>query len=169
MSGKGQRFPGIGPPPIFWSLKVSLGTVLAPLGVSFSLLVCYNERILRIKIQSKLTCLPSWTHLIPISLCCVLGLCHPFKSCALPPPLLFQYEYPGKRQPSTSEGGAGTDRLQRNQFCHQTSSLWDGKKINVCCLSHPVYGAFSWQLAKEYRDHIPELGKGCLDANLKHF
>ena len=51
----------------------------------------------------------------------------------------------------------------------QTSSLWDGKKINVCCLSHPVYGTFSWQLAKEYREHIPQLGKGCLDANLKHF
>ena len=29
-----------------------------------------------------------WSHLILISLCCVLGLCHSFKSCALPLSLL---------------------------------------------------------------------------------
>ena len=33
--------------------------------------------------------LPSWTHLILISLCYALGLCHTFKNCALPASLLF--------------------------------------------------------------------------------
>ena len=32
--------------------------------------------------------LSSWTHFILISLCFALGLCHAFKSCALPPSLL---------------------------------------------------------------------------------
>ena len=41
--GRGWRFPGIGPLPTFWSLKVYLGSVMAPLTVSFSLLMCYNE------------------------------------------------------------------------------------------------------------------------------
>ena len=41
--GKGQRFPGTGSPPTFWSLMVSLGAVVVPLGMSFSLLMCYNE------------------------------------------------------------------------------------------------------------------------------
>ena len=31
---------------------------------------------------------PSWTFLVPISLCHVLGLCHSFKGCALPPSCL---------------------------------------------------------------------------------
>ena len=38
----------------------------------------------------KLTCLPSCTHLIIIGLCCILGLHHSLKSCALPPSFLFQ-------------------------------------------------------------------------------
>ena len=38
--GKGRRFPGTGPPPTFWSLMVSLGTVLVPVGMSFCLLMC---------------------------------------------------------------------------------------------------------------------------------
>ena len=48
--GKGRGFPGVGPLPAFWSLIVDLGTVMVPLGVSFSLLLCYNEHILRIKV-----------------------------------------------------------------------------------------------------------------------
>ena len=39
-----------GPPLTFWSLMVSLGTVTVPLGVSFSLLMCYSEQILKIKV-----------------------------------------------------------------------------------------------------------------------
>ena len=46
---EGQGFPGIGPRPIFW-IMVGLGTVMAPVGVSFSLLMCYNEHILRLKV-----------------------------------------------------------------------------------------------------------------------
>ena len=42
--GKGRRFPGIGAVPTFWSLMVGLGIVM------FSLLVCYSECILRLKI-----------------------------------------------------------------------------------------------------------------------
>ena len=40
--------------------------------------------------------LSSWTHLILIGLCYALVLCHYFKSCALPPFLLFHVEaHPG--------------------------------------------------------------------------
>ena len=46
----GWRFPGIGPLPTFWSLIVGFGTVMALLGVSFTLLMYYNEHILRIKV-----------------------------------------------------------------------------------------------------------------------
>ena len=31
--GKGQRFPGIGPPLTFWPFMVSLGRVMSPVGV----------------------------------------------------------------------------------------------------------------------------------------
>ena len=44
------RFLEIEPPPIFWSLLMGLGTVLAPLAMSFSLLMCYSERTLRTKV-----------------------------------------------------------------------------------------------------------------------
>ena len=47
--GKQWIFLGIGLLPTFWSLMVSLGTVMVSLGVSFSLLMSYNEHILRIK------------------------------------------------------------------------------------------------------------------------
>ena len=33
------------------TFRVSLGTVMVSVGVSFSLLMCYNERILRLKVQ----------------------------------------------------------------------------------------------------------------------
>jgi len=46
---------------------------MAPLGVPFHLLI----------LDQGLACLPSWSHLILISSCCVLGLGHSFKSCAL--------------------------------------------------------------------------------------
>ena len=49
--GKGWGFPEIGPPPTFFTFMVSLATVMAPGGVSLSLLMCYNECILRLKVQ----------------------------------------------------------------------------------------------------------------------
>ena len=64
----------------FSGLWTCLEAVMSPLGVSFSLLV---------EDQVKLTCLPSWIHLILNSLCCVLELCHSFKSWTLPSSLLF--------------------------------------------------------------------------------
>ena len=55
---------------------------MPPLGVSFHLLIW----------DQGLVCLPSWSHLILSSLCLVLGLCHSFKSCALPFSLLLHKE-----------------------------------------------------------------------------
>ena len=34
----------------FLMLMVGLGTVMAPMGVSFSLLMCYSEHILKLKV-----------------------------------------------------------------------------------------------------------------------
>ena len=76
----------------FLTLMVSLGTVMAPVGVSFSLLMCYMRLYTEAQGLVEVD-LPSWIHLVLISLCHVLGLCHSFKSCALPPSLLFQYQY----------------------------------------------------------------------------
>ena len=52
---------------------------MALLGVSFQLLI-----------EDQDLDLPSWSHLILISLCCVLGLYHFPKSCALSLSLLLQ-------------------------------------------------------------------------------
>ena len=43
--------------------------------VSLSLLMCFSEHILRLKVQWKSTPPPSWTSLVLIGLCHVLGLC----------------------------------------------------------------------------------------------
>ena len=64
--GKGWGFPGFGPPPTPWSFKSTLE-------LSWHLRVWHFSCWLRIKVWS---CLPSWSHLILIGLCCVLGLCH---------------------------------------------------------------------------------------------
>ena len=45
--------------------------------------VCYIEHILRLKVKWKLS-LPSWTQLVLISFCPVLGLCQSLQGCALP-------------------------------------------------------------------------------------
>ena len=58
----------------------SAGTVLAPLDMSFSLQI-ENRGLAEFDSLS-------WTHLILISLCYTLGLCHSFKTCVLPPSLL---------------------------------------------------------------------------------
>ena len=41
--GKEWKFPGIGLPLTFWSLMVSLGTVMVLAAVSFSLLMSYKK------------------------------------------------------------------------------------------------------------------------------
>ena len=74
--------PTIGEPPTpLLSLLTVLGTVLAPLGVSFSLQI-EDQGLVEFDISS-------WTHLILIGLCYALGQCHSFKSCVLLPSLLF--------------------------------------------------------------------------------
>ena len=45
ISGRGGDFQELGHCPLFD--PYGLGTAMAPVGVSFSLLMCYNERILR--------------------------------------------------------------------------------------------------------------------------
>lgn len=71
--GKGQTFPGIGPLLTFWSLVAGFEPVMAPEGVSLSLLMCYSERIRRFKVQWRSPCLPSWTQFVLTSLCPVLN------------------------------------------------------------------------------------------------
>ena len=73
----------------FLTFMVVLGTVVVPVGILLSLLMCYSESILRLKTQWKSTCAPSWAYLVLISLCCVFWLCHSFKGCALPLPSCF--------------------------------------------------------------------------------
>ena len=88
--GKGWGFPEIGPPPTFWPLWLALELSWC-LGVCHLACWCVTVSVswgLRSS-GSQLVRLPSWTYLVLISLCHVLGLCHPFKGCALPPSLLF--------------------------------------------------------------------------------
>ena len=59
--GKGWGFPGIGPPPNFLPSLVGLGTVMVPVGVSFRVLMCYSEPVMKLRVYWKLTHLPSWT------------------------------------------------------------------------------------------------------------
>ena len=88
--GKGWGFPGIGPTPTFRSLIVSLITVMVLVGVSFSMLMYYNEHIMKPKVHWESNLPPSWTWLVLNSFCHVLWLYHSFKGCTLPPSLLFQ-------------------------------------------------------------------------------
>ena len=74
----------------FLNFMVGLGIARTPVDISLSLMMCYNESTLRLKVWWKLTCPPSWAYLVLIGSCCVLGLCHACKVCALPPFLQFQ-------------------------------------------------------------------------------
>ena len=64
---------------------------MALMGVSLSLLMCYNEHTEAHGLVE--VDLSTWTYLVLIILCRVLGLCHSFKVCALPPSLLFQIQW----------------------------------------------------------------------------
>ena len=48
--GKGRGSQGTGPPPSFWPFIVSLRTVMSSVSVSFSMLMYYNECIMRFKL-----------------------------------------------------------------------------------------------------------------------
>ena len=82
--GEGVGISRIWPTTHFLIFIVGLGTVMVPMSPSFSLLVCYNECMLRLKVYRKQTHPPFWTQLILTSLYHVIGLCHSFKVCALP-------------------------------------------------------------------------------------
>ena len=79
--GKRWGFPGIELLPAFQPFMVSFVMVMALVCMSFSLLMCYNELILKFKVQQKLSCLPSWTYLVLISLHHIPGLCSSSKGC----------------------------------------------------------------------------------------
>ena len=70
-----------------WGCRVGhdWATDWTELELSGHLWVCHFTCWLSIKVQS---CLPSWSHLILMGLCCVLGLSHSFTSCTLPLALL---------------------------------------------------------------------------------
>jgi hypothetical protein len=53
--GKGQGFPGTGPPPTFWPFMVDLRTVK---------LMYYTKQIKRLKVYWKLSFLPFWNQLV---------------------------------------------------------------------------------------------------------
>ena len=48
--GKGREFPRGRPPSTFWPFMVGLRTVMAPMGVSFNMLMCYSGCIKRLKV-----------------------------------------------------------------------------------------------------------------------
>ena len=62
--GKGWGFPGIGTTTHFLTFMVRPWTVMAPVGMSFSLLMCYSEHIMKLKVLWKSIHLPSWTYLV---------------------------------------------------------------------------------------------------------
>ena len=68
---------------VFWQC---LGTVMVPLGVSFSLLI-EDQGLLKVHMSVILNPFDS------CDLCCVLGLCHSVKSCALSLSLLLQRDW----------------------------------------------------------------------------
>ena len=59
---EGQRFPGIRSLPTFWSFMVYLRTVMAPVGVSCSMLMYYSESVMRFKVYCRSSLLSSWNN-----------------------------------------------------------------------------------------------------------
>jgi len=83
--GKGRGFPGVGPRPTFCSLMVNLGTVMAPLGVSFHLLI-EDQGLVEVDLSAILDPSDSnWFMLCPRAVSFFQKLC-------LAPSLLFQQE-----------------------------------------------------------------------------
>ena len=102
---------------------------MAPLDVSFCLLTEDQG-------------LPSWTHLILIGLCFVLGLCHSFKSCALPSSLLFQVGGTFPRWESLEQAYVLDRRVRKwraglSGGGREKKELWDGR--GTCTVSLPPF------------------------------
>ena len=132
--GGGFRDSGAALCLVFWQC---LGTVMALLGLSL---------LLPIEDQVS-SCLSSWSQLILISLCCVLGLRHSFRSCALPLYLLLHNEYPGLISFRISWldvlAAQGTLKsllqhtVQKHQFFGAQPSLWPNSHIHTWPLEKP--------------------------------
>ena len=97
---------------VFWQC---LGTVLVPLGVSFSLQT-EDQGLLEFDLSSLI-------HFILISLCYALGLCHFFKSCTLSPSLLFHALF---LSPVQAYNVASTIFWRDNQ---KTAGLWERNAV----------------------------------------
>ena len=112
--GRGGDFQELGQLPLFdpygrsWNCHGACGCVIQ--------VMCFHERILRLKVQWKSTRLPSQINLVLISLCRVLGLCHSFKGCALPPSVLFQEYMLEMRNLSSLYGPRGIILIGRNKI-----------------------------------------------------
>ena len=98
--------------------------------------------------------LSSWTHLILIGLCYALGLCHSFKSCALPPSLLFHDLF---LSPLQAHNVASTIFWRDNQ---KTAGPWERKTVQYpspqCCL---------YDLEGQPENSWPLRGKYCIISN----
>jgi len=100
--GKGQRFPGFRPLPMPSSFNSALK-------LSWHLWVC------------RFIC---WLRIL-IALCCVLGLCHSFKSCALPLSLLLQLGgSPGEGDPLQYSWASLVPHLVKNLPAVQETWVW---------------------------------------------
>ena len=88
VSGKGGFFQELGHCPLFGLLWAALEFVVAPTGVSFSVLICYNKSTMRLKCWNS-NLLPSWP-LVSFNqfLSYPQWSCHSFTGCTLTPSLL---------------------------------------------------------------------------------
>ena len=97
----------------------------------------------------KLTCLPSWTHLVLINFCCAFRLCHPFKSFALSPSLLFQKDWNFNFSISPSNEYSGLISFRIDWF-----DLLAAQGTLQSLLQHRKYQFFSAQPASWSNSHI---------------
>ena len=109
----GKIIPTIGEPLTPQSFDSDLE--LSSLGVSFSLQI-EDQGLVEFDLSS-------WTHLILIGLCYALGLCHSFKSHALPSSLLFHALFLSPVQAHTV---ASTILWRGNQ---KIAGPWEGNTV----------------------------------------
>ena len=105
----------LGNHPLLCLLTACLETVLPLLGVSFSLLIG-DQGLVEFDLSS-------WTHLILIGVCYVLVLSYSFKSCALPPFLLFHVLF---LSPIQAHNVAYTTFWWDNE---KTAGPWEGNTV----------------------------------------
>ena len=118
--GKGWRFPGFGPPPklVFWQC---LGTVMASLGVSFSLLV-EDQGLIKINLSVIFSSV-QFNHSVVSNSLQPHGLQHAQLPCPSPTP------------------GAHSNSYPLSQWCHLTIS-YSVIPFSSCLQSFPTSGSF---------------------------